>query len=136
MRRLLVLLLLSVAAIPAVAQDNAEPKPAKIKRQANLISLEEIDPIRAEGTDAYDIVKRLRPQFLRSRGANSFGNAAGGRTNATPRLVVDGAPAGDIEQLRQVPAMNVREIRYLSSSDATTQFGTGYDGGAVVVITR
>ncbi len=136
MRYLASILLLGWLAVPVAAQSDAPTKPPKIKRQPNLISVEEIDQIRSETSDAYDIVKRLRPQYLRSRGANSFGNAAGGRGPALPKLIVDGSPMGDITQLNQIPAMNVREIRYLNSGDATTQFGTGYDGGAVVVITR
>jgi hypothetical protein len=136
MRAFAFIILLAGLAAPLSAQAGADQKPAKIKRQPNLISLEEIEQVRNEATNAYDIVKRLRPQFLRGRGANSFGNAAGGSSMATPKLVVDGSPVGDISMLNQIPASNVREIRYLSSSDATTQFGTGYDGGAVVVMTR
>jgi hypothetical protein len=132
--RYLALLLLVTGAGALAGQD--PPSPPKIKRQPNLISAQEIDLVRAETSDAYDIVKRLRPQYLRGRGASSFGNAAGGRTTAAPKVILDGSPIGEIDALRQIPAMNVREIRYLSSSDATTQFGTGYDGGAVVVLTR
>lgn len=136
MRHLAAILLLACVAIPAAAQNDPATKPAKVKRQPNVISIEEIEQIRADATDAYDIVKRLRPQFLRSRGANSFGNAAGGRSAAVPKLVVDGAPVGDITLLSQIPAITVREIRYLNGGDATTQYGTGYDGGAVLVFTR
>jgi len=133
MRLVLTVALISLLAAPLAAQEpTAKPK---IKRQANLISNEEIDQVRGEVNDAYQIVQRLRPQFLRTRGASSLGNSAAGDYKG-PRVIVDGSPRGEVSALSQITAMTVKEIRYLSSGDATTQYGTGYDGGAIVVTTR
>jgi len=124
--------LLGLLVTPLTAQETA---PKKIKRQTNLISLEEIEQVRGEVTDAYQIVQRLRPQFFRARGSSSLGNAASGDYKG-PRVIVDGSPRGEVDALRQITAIAVKEIRYLSAGDATTQYGTGYDGGAIVVSTR
>ena len=120
---------------PLAAQDTSTPKP-KFKRQPNVIVVEEIDAIRTEVSTARDLIQRLRPSFLRTRGASSFGNAANGANTPTPQVVVDGAPRGDVSALTQIPAMTVREIRYLNAADATIQYGTGYDAGAILVFTR
>ena len=135
MRSLASILLLSFLAVPLLAQDTTKSAPKK-KRDANVITVEEIDLIRNEASNAREIVTRLRPQFLRGRGANSFGNSSSGRAIPLPRVVLDGAPYGEAPSLAQIPAMMVREIRFLSSGDASIKYGTGYDGGAILVTTR
>jgi hypothetical protein len=130
MRTLLALLGLAfLISSPAAAQDK------KVKRQANVITSEEIDAIRGEATDAYAIVQRLRPQFFRVRGMVEVDPARRNEYHG-PKVIVDGTPRGDLDALKQVSAAAVKEIRYLTASDASTSYGTGYDGGAIVVTTR
>jgi len=50
--------------------------------------------------------------------------------------VVDGVAIGQVENLVNVNAISVMEIRYISATDATTRFGTGYVGGAILVTTK
>jgi len=80
MRPVILLALLSLIAVPVLGQDQEPDK--KVKHRADVITLEEIDAVRSEFSDAYDLVRRLRPQFLRSRGARSFGKAASGKRTA------------------------------------------------------
>ncbi len=129
------LLLIAALGDPLAAQDSPGATP-KVKRQPNVIVVEEIDVIRTEVSTARDLVQRLRPGFLRNRGASSFGNAASGKSTPTARVVVDGAPRGGLSALAEISAMSVREIRYLNAADASIRFGTGYDGGAILVVTR
>ncbi|MFN0182005.1 MAG: hypothetical protein ACKVZ0_24645 [Gemmatimonadales bacterium] len=138
MRTLIAVLFLGLLAPPVLAQDPPQPDVSqpKKKREANLISFEEIEAVRGQMATAYDIVSRLRPQYLRGRGANSFGNAAGGKRTALPQVVLDGSPYGEIATLSQISAMLVKEIRFLGTGDASIKYGTGYDGGAIVVSTR
>ena len=42
---------------------------------------------------------------------------------------------GGVEELRSIRAEHVVEIRYMSASEATTRFGTGYTGGLILVTT-
>lgn len=136
MKTLMLLVLACGCALPLSAQDSAAAtatkSPSKPKRRPDVISIEEIDPIRTEVTTAYDLVQRLRPNFLRGRGPTSFGSNA----IPVPRVVVDGTPRGQLDLLKQIPAMTIREVRYLKATDASIQFGTGYDGGAILVYTR
>jgi hypothetical protein len=90
----------------------------------NLIVAEELTDI--SGT-TYDAVLQLRPRWLQARG---------GQDSDLPATFVDGSFRGDYRALQSVPLANVNSIRYLSPADATTLFGTGYQGGVIEVRTR
>lgn len=75
--------------------------------------------------DIFQVIQRVRPNWLRSRGGQ------------TAQVIVDGNPQpGRLDVLRQYRAMQVQELRFMSSSDATTRYGTGYDGGAILITTK
>lgn len=77
-----------------------------------------------------DAIRRVRPAWLRARG--------GARGSGEPiEVYVDGVrmPEG-LDALQRIQAQDVLEVRRLSASDATTQFGTGHGSGAIVVRTR
>lgn len=59
-----------------------------------------------------------------------------GSGHQSPKVIVDGMPRGEIDQLHTISVFEIQEIRFLSSGDATTRFGTGYVAGAIEVITR
>jgi outer membrane cobalamin receptor len=82
-------------------------------------------------TDAYDVVQRIRPEFLRQRGASSI---AGGAQLAV--VYVDGVRRGGPEALRSLRATEVEEIRFVNGTDATTRYGTDHGGGAIEVKSR
>ena len=71
----------------------------------------------------------LRPAFLVVRGTSSFGNAAA----EVVQVYVDGVRRGDLQVLHQINAVDVKEVRHLSSTEATQRFGTGNTMGAIVV---
>lgn len=72
---------------------------------------------------AYQAVERLRPRWLQMRGGEE------------PMLHVDGTRRGDVGDLRSYQLSDVEQMEYLSGSDATTRFGTGYSGGVILVTT-
>ena len=103
---------------------------------SNLITSEQLRD--TEGLSVYQIIQRDRPRWLRAaRGAPSFGNAAGGAvSSAFARVVLDRVSYGETNDLRSLDTDEVDSIEYMSASDATTRFGTGYMGGAILVRTR
>lgn len=104
--------------------------PAGQTRDRHRITVQEIESTHVGS--AYDVVQALRPEYLRSRGVASL------RT-ATPEYAVvyiDGVRAGGLNELRRVPREQLAEVRYLSSGDATTAYGTGHGGGAIMVSTK
>lgn len=77
----------------------------------------------ASGSTALDVVQTLRPLFLKRRGPLH-----------APTVFVDNVARGGVEELRAIPASSIAEIRYLDSRAATQQFGTGYTGGVIHVL--
>ena len=143
MARLTALLVLtaltaSVAAAPAVAQDQPEKakQEKKPKRNPDVITMDEIDDVRNQVSNGMEIVQRLRPTFLRTRGATTMMSGSSANATPRPRVVLDGSPHGDVETLRQISAISIMEIRYLSGTNASTKYGTDYGGGAILVTTR
>lgn len=98
-------------------------------RNHNVLTSEEIAA--SQATTAHDAIKNLRPMFLRSRGQTTLEG-----TGQSAHVFLDGQKYGDIETLKTMSVQTVREIRFLSASDATTKYGTGYTAGIIEVWTR
>ena len=47
---------------------------------------------------------------------------------------MDGSPRGDVGVLRQLRILDVRDVSFLSATDAATLFGTAAAIGAVIVV--
>lgn len=123
----------ALLARPAAAQttDSAAAAPAAhhAHRDRNLLTPE--DWAGRNETDAYGLVRSLRPAWLRgARGASSNAEAA-------PVVVYrDGVKMGDGSELRSITIVQVREIRYLDAMAATQRFGMDHSGGAILVTTQ
>ncbi len=102
----------------------------KVKRDPNRITAEEISQLPEVG-NAQEVITRLRPRFLQTRGVNQF------LTSAPPEPVVyvDEVKRGQIDALRSVPVRTIGEIRYLRGVDATTRWGIGHEAGAILIYT-
>lgn len=94
----------------------------------DVIVLSEIEPVQV--TNAFELIQRLRPEMLRPRTGGSMTSVP------TPVVYLDGVRHGNIDSLNSVPKDVIREIRYINASDATTRFGTGHTGGAILISTR
>ena len=101
----------------------------------NIITQEELEAIPA--LTVYQAVQRLRPAWLRPRGGVVRGGREQGQEKPhTAQVFVDGMPRGGLQILRELDVRDYREVRYLSGSDATTRYGTGYPGGIIDVLTK
>jgi hypothetical protein len=57
-----------------------------------------------------------------------------GRSGAmTVMVYVDGTRVGGVQELKRIPSQDVKEIRFLSASDAQQRYGTGHAAGAIQV---
>ena len=75
--------------------------------------------------DAFEVIRRLRPAWLRSRAGQA------------PTVIIDGSPQmGGLDVLRSYRARDIELLEYMNASDATNRFGTGYQGGAIQMTTR
>lgn len=95
-----------------------------IRRSGNVISAEELQEA-AVGGDAFRVVERLRPGWLRVR--SGIGGAV---------IFLNGQRYGEMDSLRTIPAGDLESARLLSAADATTLYGTGYPAGIIDLRTR
>ena len=84
------------------------------------------------GRSVLDAIQRYNSRWLRSTRLG-VGGAGGG---SSARVVLDGATPGDLSDLETISANSVEYIRYLTATDATTRYGTGFDGGVIEVTSR
>ena len=96
----------------------------------DLITREQIEQM-PEGS-AYTIIQRFRSSWLRARQPATLGNAS----PAYAEVFVDEMRYGDISSLNRIGSSNIESIQYISATDATTRYGTGYMGGIIRVNTR
>lgn len=94
----------------------------------NVIAIEEVQDL--SRLNVFDLVQRLRPSWLQTRGVDSFQ-----QSNAVVAYL-DGARYGLAGDLRNLRSTDVLEVRYLDSRQATMRFGVGHPSGAILVITR
>ncbi|MEO5590792.1 MAG: hypothetical protein ABIS03_14520 [Gemmatimonadaceae bacterium] len=90
----------------------------------------------ANTPSAYDVVNRLRPDWLRSAQLS----ASGGSSRTMQVLVyVDGFRMGGAETLRSINAGTVRSMEYASASKAPSvvrDMGSGVASAVILVITQ
>jgi hypothetical protein len=135
-RVLMAAILVAVSSGCSSSGSSSQPAgaPRAPSRQQDVITAAEIAERAADASNALQIVQKLRPQMLTTRGR--FSPADSSDAGARPKVVVDGVAYGQIENLVNVNAISVNEIRYLNATDATTRFGTGYVGGVILVTTK
>jgi hypothetical protein len=107
-------------------------------RSANEIPWVEIEPNLWRLTTAGDIVRALRPSMLVPRDAGALHQVANPGTvdGRGIDVYVDDLWIGGREILEQIPALDVLNVRRLSSSEATLRYGTGHPNGVIVVTTH
>lgn len=125
-RSLLVAALLATACTNAASGAHSRPAP----RDRNLITADEIQQIGV--TNAYDAVKRLRPQFLVARGPSSIADTR----PTTPVVYLDGVRFGDVSALAGIDAARIASIRFLSGPEAQQRFGTDNVAGVILISTK
>jgi hypothetical protein len=102
-------------------------------RRSQIITQEEISAAGVTGT-ALDVVNRLRPNFLVSRGPTTLGNAQS--SGLYPNVYLDGIAYGDINTLRNIDSVQIAEIRLYTAGEAQTKFGLGNSAGVIAITTR
>jgi hypothetical protein len=96
----------------------------------NLITREEIE--RTGGISAYDVIARLRADFLADRGRTSIMLAP---QNQASVFLAD-QYYGEIVELRNLRADQVEQIRFYPGTEAVVRFGAKYGGGVIQIQPR
>lgn len=95
-----------------------------------LITEEEI--LSTNATTAYDVIARLRAEYLRNRGPTSLLLPS----RAEPVVFLNEQLYGSMDVLKQVRSSDLTEIRFYDGPDAVTKFGSQYSGGVIQLVTR
>ena len=116
--------LLIVVAVAACASSGASD--GRPRYDANLITAEEFSE-RSDAVDrsALELIQRLRPQWMRRTGFR----------NDLPSVIMDNQPY-QLDILESVRPDEIQSLRFLSPTDATLRYGTGYTSGVIEVETR
>jgi outer membrane cobalamin receptor len=105
-----------------------------------LITQEQI--ARSGASNAWEALKRNAPQLtyrenrqgqpsvLERRGRSSL------LLNDAPLLFVDGVQMPDFKNLQSIPAAQLASIEILDGVDGTTYYGTGAEGGVILIRTK
>ena len=127
------LYLIAVAAIFGCAPAGGTSGTFTAPRRSNMLTDEEIVAARADITNVYDALARLRPNWLAPHGAMSSNPQA----SEFAHVFVDGQLYGDIESLRNLQAYHVAEVRYYNVTEAGAKFGIqAGNGGAIEITTK
>ncbi len=119
------LLLVAVLALCACAAGTSS---SGSSLNSDLITRAEIEE--AGPGNAYDLIQKLRPIWLRWRGSTSF-------TQETDvKVYLDGTGMGEREALRTIDTFNIESIQHLDARRATNRMGSGHVNGAILLITR
>lgn len=104
--------------------------PQTQRSSRNLITRAEIESSNVQ--DAYEVVQRLRPEYLREQRGNPSINSG----PQYAQVYVDGVRRGGPEALRGLRPVEVEYIQFIGAADATTRWGTGHGGGVIEVKIR
>lgn len=99
---------------------------------SNRKVITEDEILSTNATTAYDVIARLRAEYLRNRGPTSLVLPS----HAEPVVFVNEQLYGSIELLKQVRSSDLAEIRFYDGTDAVTKFGSQYSGGVIQLVTR
>jgi hypothetical protein len=96
----------------------------------NVITAEQIDA--AKVATAYDVIVKYRANFLTSRGPNSIVL----KQPKEPTVYLDNVEYGTINSLRNIPAVQIAQIRFIEGWDAMTKYGSDHVAGVIQIYTR
>ncbi len=102
-------------------------------RDRNVITQQELAA--ENSTTVYEAIQHLRPEMLRLRPAEQTSSLTQS-SGYTLNVYQDDNKIGDISVLHGMPLGLIREIRYLSPSQAMQRFGSGNPGGVIQLITH
>jgi hypothetical protein len=97
---------------------------------SQVITEDEIVDSRA--SNAYEVIHKLRANFLTNRGKTSFNDTQ----SPYPTVYVDDQEFGPISTLSSIPASQVALIRLYRVSEANAKFGTHNLGGVIAITTK
>ncbi|GJG88154.1 hypothetical protein tb265_33350 [Gemmatimonadetes bacterium T265] len=103
----------------------------------NTITTNEIAS--ANVATAYDLIRKLRPQFLVGRGQLTLDPSRAASTapgSSSPRVYVDEQLYGDVTTLRGIVTGAIESVRFYSGSSAQQKYGHDNAAGVIAIVTK
>ncbi len=125
MKRLLFASLLLVGSVACASA------PANGISNMQIITQQEIE--RTTAKNAYEVVRKLRPNYLVSRGEITI-NAPQNRV--TPNVYLNGQLLGSVETLTSIPVSSIEEIRLYHAGEVPVQWEQNNPNGLIAVKTK
>lgn len=97
----------------------------------NVISREEI--VTSNISNAWDLISRQRPTWLRSRGSTTGAAQSGARV---PNVYRNNELQGTADVLRNIATAEILELRYYTSAQVPPQYGSMNPAGIILITTR
>jgi hypothetical protein len=98
---------------------------------SQVITEDEI--IASRGANAFEVIHRLRSNFLTNRGETSLNRA---QSNPYPTVYLDDQEFGPITTLSSIPAAQITMIRLYRVSEANAKYGSHNLSGVISIYTR
>lgn len=121
-----------IVAVSACASSGSSSGGAR--RSSDKITYAEIST--ASALNAYELINRLRPAWLRAPATGSIG---GGVRSQVIAVYLDGHRLGDLESLRTLSADGIRSMQWLDAARAATvlnEVGSDAIAGAIIIKTH
>lgn len=94
----------------------------RTSRNRNVILREEFENTTV--LTAYEIIRNIRPQWLRTRGV------------PTPIAVYINEIQDTLDSLRFLQTENIAKMEYLNANQASARYGIGHGNGAILITLR
>ncbi|HEX6747485.1 MAG TPA: hypothetical protein VF092_09380 [Longimicrobium sp.] len=116
----------------AAATSPADPTAAvsRMRSRRDVLTRDEIEATHA--ASAFDVVRRLRPQWMHNRG----GPIADPDGSVEVQVFVNGQPVGSVNVLKEYTIMQIENMRWVDPIRARGTYGPGNGRGVITVTTR
>jgi hypothetical protein len=98
---------------------------------SQVITEDEI--IASRASNAYEVIHKLRANFLTNRGETNFNR---NQSKPYPTVYLDDQEFGPISTLASIPAAQIAMIRLYRVSEANAKYGTHNLSGVIAIFTR
>ena len=100
------------------------------RRNPSVITLDELKDPALSGQSVLEVVRKLRPNFLSTRGIQSRNNPESGKVHAS----INGTGVVPLDYLRTMALAGVVEIHFLNAAAAMQRFGGAAQEGPVILV--
>jgi hypothetical protein len=132
----LLVLMAAASSLPAQEADTVPPPPPPRppKSSSTLITEDDIDNVRATVASALDVVRLLRPRWLRQQAAVFSPREGSSMRIQDFHVYLDDHEMGGLDFLQSLPADQIYTLRFLSVAEVGARYGPSSGPGIVVTL--